>query len=209
MKTLKILLLLITISTLTFAQNFEGKVTYQNSYKSKMQGVTDEQFTAMMGTTQEYWIKGGNYKSTLNGSVVLWMLYVNKDNKLYSKLANSEIVYWNDGSQNTNEVIKAEINKEATTILGYKCDELVLTGKIGVEKYYFNSSLKIDGSLFKNHKYGNWSEFTSRANAIPLKMLIETPQFSIESTATEVKPMALEDQFFQLPANIQTQKSPF
>jgi hypothetical protein len=209
MKTLKVLLLLLTVSTLTFAQNFEGKITYQNSYKSKIQGVTDEQFTSMMGTTQEYWIKGGNYKSTLNGSVVAWVLYVNKDNKLYSKMGNSEIVYWNDGSQNTNEITKAEINKEVLTILGYKCDELILTGKNGVEKYYFNSSLKIDASLFKNHKYGNWSEYTSRSNAVPLKMIIETPQFSMESTATEVKPVALEEQFFQLPPNTQTQKSPF
>jgi hypothetical protein len=209
MKTLKVLLLLLTVSTLTFAQNFEGKITYQNSYKSKIQGVTDEQFTSMMGTTQEYWIKRGNYKSTLNGSVVAWVLYVNKDNKLYSKMGNSEIVYWNDGSQNTNEITKAEINKEVLTILGYKCDELILTGKNGVEKYYFNSSLKIDASLFKNHKYGNWSEYTSRSNAVPLKMIIETPQFSMESTATEVKPVALEEQFFQLPPNTQTQKSPF
>lgn len=209
MKTLKVLLLLLTISSLTFGQNFEGKITYKNSYKSKMQGVTDEQFTSMMGTTQEYWIKDGNYKATLNGSMVSWMLYVNKDNKLYSKMANSAIVYWNDASQNTNEVVKAEINKDVITILGYKCDELVITGKNGTEKYYFNGSLKIDANLFKNHKYGNWNEFTSRTNAIPLKMIVETPQFTIESVATEVKAVALEEQFFQLPANTQTQKSPF
>ena len=87
-----------------------------------MPNVTDQQFTTMMGSTQEYFIKNGDYKTVADGSLFQWQIYVNKDNKLYSKMANSETLLWNDGSTNTDEILKAEVNKGVTEILGYKCD---------------------------------------------------------------------------------------
>src|SRR5688572_13682116 len=146
-------------SLVSFGQNFEGKIVYKNSYTSKMPGLTDEQFTSMMGTTQEYYIKDGDYKSVVNGSLLQWQLYVNKDNKLYTKMSNSETLLWNDALINTDEVLKSEINKETIEILGYKCDELILTCKTGTQKYYFNSKLPVDVKKFENHKFGNFFEF--------------------------------------------------
>ena len=93
----------------------------------------------MMGTTQEYLIKDGNYKSSANGTFFQWQLYINKDNKLYNKMSNSPTIFWNDGSVNPDEVIKAEINQGVIEILGYQCDELILTCKSGIQKYYFSS----------------------------------------------------------------------
>jgi len=197
------------ISLVAVAQNFEGKIIYSNVCKSKMPGVTDEQFTTMMGATQEYYIKAGDYKSINNGSLVQWQLYVNRDNKLYTKAAGSEVLLWNDAGVNADEVIKAEVNKGVTEILGYKCDELILTCKTGVEKFYFSTALAINPELFVNHKYGNWFEFVSRAKSLPLKTIIDHPQFYIESIATAVTPVKLATSFFVLPANVQTTKSPY
>src|SRR5438045_2517587 len=111
MKTIKLLALLLTTVSFVFGQDFEGKIIYKNEYKSKIANVTNEQFSSMMGTTQEYLIKGGNYKSSTNGTFFQWQLYINKDNKLYNKMANSPTILWNDGSVNADEVIKTEINK--------------------------------------------------------------------------------------------------
>src|ERR1041385_6430879 len=97
--------------TCSFGQTFEGKIVYTNQYKSKLANVTDQQFSAMIGNTQEYFIKGGNYKSVANGTFLQWLLYVNKDNKLYTKAVASASILWNDGALNTDEVIKTEINK--------------------------------------------------------------------------------------------------
>jgi hypothetical protein len=96
-----LILLLIPLSTLLTSmsvgeQAFEGKIIYANSYKSKNPQITDQQWNTMMGVTQEYFIKGGDYKSTANGSLVQWQLYINKENKFYSKMSNSESVFWND-----------------------------------------------------------------------------------------------------------------
>lgn len=117
--------------------------------------MTDEQWTQMMGSKQEYFIKNGNYKSVTNGTMSQRQIYNNKDNKVYTKMSNSETVLWNDASINSDEVLKSEIKKNAATILGYSCDELILTCKSGIQKYYYSSKLAVDIKLFENHKYGN------------------------------------------------------
>jgi hypothetical protein len=193
----------------SFGQTFEGKIVYQTTYKSKIPNVTDEQLAAMIGSIQEYFIKNGDYKTVANGSLVQWQLYVNTDNKLYNKLSNSETVFWNDGATNPDEVLKAEINKNVTEVLGYPCDELVLTCKSGLQKYYFNTKLSVDITLFTNHKFGNWYDYLSKSNSLPLKMIIDNAQLSFESVATEVTAMKLDKTFFELPANTATTKSPY
>ena len=206
----KTILTFLTVFTVlfTFGQAFEGKIVYTNNFKSKNQQIPDQQWQTMLGSTQEYFIKGGNYKSVANGKLMQWQLYLNKDNKLYVKMSNSEKAIWNDGNIRGDEVLKTEVNKEVTEILGYKCDEVVLTCKSGVQKYYFNTKISVDSKLFVNHKFGNWYQFLSLSNALPLKMVIETTQFTITSTATEVKASKLDDNLFQLPSGIQTMQSP-
>jgi len=44
---------------------------------------------------------------------------------------------------------------------------------------------------------------------MPLKMVIETDQCIIESTATEVKPSVLSPTLFTLPAGVKLEKSPY
>ena len=93
MKALIFLLATFLVAT-SFGQNFEGKIVYNNFIKSKLPNITDQQFTSMLGSKQDYVIKDGDYKSVTNGSLVEWQLYVNKDNKLYNKMANSEVLLW-------------------------------------------------------------------------------------------------------------------
>jgi hypothetical protein len=194
---------------LATAQDFEGKIVYRNTYKSKSPAQSDEQLNSMMGTEQNWYLKGGNYKSELNGSVINWQVYLNRDNKVYSKFAGSDMLFWNDGAVNPDEVISTEIRRGAADILGYRCDELVLTCKSGVQKYYFSSKLPVDSKLFKNHQFGNWHAYLAKANAVPLKIVIDSPQFTLESVATAVQPMKLNQALFGLPADVQTMKSPY
>jgi hypothetical protein len=193
----------------TFGQSFEGEIIYKNSLKSKNPKMTDEQWTQMMGSKQEYFIKQGNYKSVTNGTMSQWQIYNNKENRVYTKMSNSETVLWNDASVNSDEIIKSEIKKNATTILGYNCDELTLICKSGVQKYYFSSKLPVDIKLYENHKYGNWYDFVKNSKSLTLKTIIETPQFTMETIATEVKPMKLDDKIFILPADTKISKSPY
>ena len=84
----------------------------------------------------------------------------------------------------------------------------MLNCKSGKQTYYFNSSLGVNKSLFENHKYGNWYYYLTKANGLPLKMMIETEQFSLTVTATEITPSKLDENLFSLPVGIQTEKKP-
>jgi hypothetical protein len=192
-----------------FCQAFEGKIIYKVTCKSKNAQVSDLQMTAMMGGRQEYYIKNGNYKSVSNGTTVQWQLYINKENKMYSKLTNSESVFWNDASVNQDKIIKSEVNKGVVTILGYKCDELVLTCASGVQKYYFSAKVPVDYKKFVAHKAGNWADYTAKAGALPLKTVVINEQFSMEMEATEVKAMTLSAAMFELPKGVKAEKSPY
>lgn len=206
----KLLTIVMTVMTAAvFGQNFQGKIVYQNTYVSKLPNVSSEQFTSMLGSTQTYIIKDGDYKSSVNGTMFQWQLYINKDNKLYNKFSNSETIFWNDGASNSDEVLKVEVNKGVTEILGYQCDEVVLTCKSGIQKYYFNSNLGVDVSLFEGHLYGNWYEYIKVAKSLPLKSVVDNAQFTMTSLATEVIEMKLDSKEFQLPANAITAKSPY
>ena len=160
-----------------------------------------------MGSKFEYSIKNGDYKSISNGTIFQWQLYINKENKIYNKFANSPKALWTDASLNEDAILKTEINKNVTTVLGYQCDELVLTCKSGVQKYYYNSSvLKADESLFTNHNYANWNQFLNTTKCLSLKSIIETEQFILESIVTEIIPTKLNKATFELPEGIQTIK---
>ena len=210
MKKILALITLVFVSLITSAQTFEGKVIFKNSFKSKSPQVSDQQLGAMLGVNHEYMIKGGNYKNVTDGIFLQWQIYSNKDNKLYSKTAGKDAVLFNDCNENPDEVIKAEINRNVTKLLGHPCDELVLTCKSGVQKYYYSPGVvKIDPAEYKKHKFGNWSEVISRTNALPLKMIIDNAQFTLETEAVEIVPMKLDDELFTLPAGVTTEKNPY
>ena len=199
---------IILISNLSFSQNFEGKITYANNYKSKIENISDLQLTAMMGETQEFYIKNGNYKSILNGNYLLWQLYSNKENKLYNKFAISPAIFWNDCKENLDIILSTKINKKFVEILGYVCDELIVVSTSGVQKYYYNEKTKADDKLFVFHKYTNWDQVVLLTKSLPLKTIIENNQFSFESIATSIKKDNLEDSMFVLPIDSLLQKSP-
>lgn len=201
--------LLMLICVTSIAQNFEGRVNYQNTFKSKIPNVTDDMLTQMMGTSLDYTIKEGNYKTTSNGTFLLWQLYVQDDNKLYTKYANSNSVFWNDGAENKDEVIKSEVNKNALEILGHNCDELVLTCKSGIQKYYFTSKFKLEPKLFENHKFGNFYDYVIKSKAVPLKITIDNVQFTMESVATSVEPQKVDATLFKLPEGAVLEKNPY
>lgn len=205
--TAVVILLASSISSV-LAQSFEGKITYENTYTSNIPNATSEQFNQMMGTVQEYYIKGSKYKSITNGSVSKMQLYVPSENKLYSQLAVSDTLLWSDGSSNPNEPLSYEIKQDQAEILGYTCDALIVDTKMGKIIYYFSEKIKLDPKLYEAHKYGNWALLTGQTKSLPLKIEMETPQFTLVSVATEIKEMELDDSFFDLP-ELPAKKSPY
>ena len=183
MRVFGFLLMMGLISMSLSAQDFEGEIIYQNVYQSKMAGLSDEKFTTLMGTEQDYFIKGASYKSVINGTLAQWQLYVPGENKLYTKMSNSDSAFWDDAAVNPDSVISFSLNKAVVKILGYTCDEIILNCKSGTQKYYFNTSLGIDPAKFVKHKYGNWYDYVLNSKSVPLKIEMDNAQFVMVSVA--------------------------
>lgn len=193
-----ITVILFGLSNLLLSQSFEGEVVFTVSYKIKSSKISQEQTAKLFGTKQNYFIKQGNTKSVTNG-IVQWQLYISKENKLYSKIKDSTDVYWTKASLENEIILKHEIIKNADTILGYICDEVIIYTKNKIYRNFYSSKLPIDPNLFKDDKMYVWYQYLLIAKALSLKTIIETPQLTAVSVAVKVKPMKLDNNIFELP----------
>lgn len=197
---MKLLVLLLLISPVVcFSQTFEGKISYTNSYKSKSPRLKDEQLATMMGTNQDYYIKGGNYKSVFNGTIVKMQLYKSVENRSYALTAKSDSLYWEDYSKNKDVATRFEVQKGKETVMGVLCDVLIVYTPKSKTSYYYNSKYGVNPALFNKHAYGNWYYVISKTKALPLKTISENEQFTLTSTAVNISPMKLEAKVFELP----------
>jgi hypothetical protein len=202
-------LLLLCIAGIAYGQRFEGRIIYHNTYTTKLANVTTDEWNDNMGSMEEYLIGDSDYKVTTNGRLFEWQLYNNRANKIYTKMANTEYIYWNDAGVDEDSVLQVQVNKSDTVVLGYKCDELILTCSTGIQKYYFNSKLGISAKLFAKHKFGNWNQYLTIANAVPLETIIDNEQFTMVSVAVEIKSTHIDKKEFTLPEDAKTVQSPY
>lgn len=193
---LLILLLLLT-PTINFAQTFEGKIRFTNSYKSKSPQLKDEQLESMMGTIQDYYIKGGDYKSITNGSYLKMQLYRSTENRGYILTSKSDSLYWEDYSKNKDVVTKFDVKKGKETIMGVLCDVLIIYTLKSKASYYYSSKYGVNPDLYKQHAYGNWYYIVSKIKALPLKTVYESERFTFTSIAVNIIPMKLEAKVFK------------
>ena len=123
-------------------------------------------------------------------------------------MSMSDTLLWIAGNSNADEAVKYEIQKNKAEILGYKCDALVVQTNTGNATYYFSKKVKVNPKHYENHQYGNWALVMEQAKSLPLKIEMETPQFTLVSEAVEIKEMELDSDFFDLP-NVPAKKSPY
>jgi hypothetical protein len=192
------IIILCFIALTSSAQIFEGKIVYNNSYKSKIANLKDEQLNSMMGTKQEYHIKGNSYKSLFNGGFVKMQIYIGEENKSYTLTAKSDTLFWQDYAKNKEPAVNFEIQKGKDTLMNIPCDVMIVNTSKSKIYYYYNSEYAVNPEFFSNHNYGNWYYIISKTKALPLKTVYETDQFILTSTAVEILPMTLDKEFFNI-----------
>ncbi|MEM9983613.1 MAG: hypothetical protein AAF804_00830 [Bacteroidota bacterium] len=179
-------------------KQFEGKITYQLIFKDRTGLLSDESAQRMMGDQQHYTIKGDHYRAELNGMLNVTQIYLGGDT-LYTQMSAYNGIQWTDSRVNLNELVNFEIVRNADTILGKVCDALVYqTGK-GEARYYYNSEIPADPSLFSKHEYGFWKFCVEQTQAIPLRHVLDYKDTYVETIATEITPMEVEKTEFDLP----------
>lgn len=180
------------------AQYFEGKVIYRNVVTSKTPGLSDSVLSAMIGNEETYFIKGGFYESLTNGAGFSMQLYDHRNNRMYFKKPDVDTLYWLDAGKSSETPISYETREDAETVLGKRCDALVVETESGTTVFYYSRRYKIDAPMFQKHLYGGWAFYVSKAGCLPLKTVIDNDKFHLETTATEVLELELKPGFFDL-----------
>jgi hypothetical protein len=188
-----------------FSQPFEGYLVYQNRCKSSDPNWQSDYCDLITDSLQVYYFKEGDYKYDV-ANAGKWTLFKKNENKVYNKAKKQEVVYWHDtafASGYDEEIIDYKINRKATKILDYDCDELVVTTRYTIQKYYFNSVTSINPEWFKNHQKGNFDTIFSITQSIPLKtiFIIDQQGLELESVALELKKTTLDPALFAVPNN--------
>lgn len=185
----------------SFSQSiFEGKVSYKNTFTSKLATMTSEKFAKLIGSEQEYFISNGKYLSISNGQLTPVQLYKNNSNKIYTKTGNSDTIYCIDASKEKSKIIEIKIEETTETILGYKCKLLkIKTSNNSSFIFYFSDKLKINPEAFKNHSYNHWYSYLKEAKALPLKTILENKQFKMITEAVSVEQKQIPESKFELP----------
>lgn len=192
------LFLLLITPLISRSQVFEGKISYTNSYRSKTPHLNDQQLETMMGTNQDYYIKGPDYKSIFNGTFVKMQLYRSIENRSYTLTAKSDSLYWEDYRKNNHIATRFEVEKAKDTVMGVVCDVLIVYTPKTKTSYYYNAKYAVDPANFEQHNYGNWNYLLSKTKALPLKTISENDQFILISTAVSITPMKLEGGLFAI-----------
>lgn len=187
------------------AQSFEGVIIYQNKYQSKAPNVSDEQLSNSLGSKQKELISStGDYKNVFNGNFIKEQLYKIDENKAYTLLASSDIWYYEDYEKNKDKALSFEFSESVDTILGLNCNAISVKTETGYIKSFFNDKYKIDPELYNKHLYGNWYYIISKTKSIPLKVIYDTPGFTMISEAVSVEEQELNEADFKLPINANT-----
>lgn len=191
-------LLLFTVGA-CYAQ-FSGKITYKDSYESKIPHVSSEAFEQFIGAKRELYLQGLFYKNVHYGEVTSILLYRGNVNRLYMYNISADTIFVIDARNDSLSTVSQYLLEDSDeVILGMKCKKLTITSELGTSIYFFNTRYPINPNDFKNHKFNFWNFYTSVAKAIPLKIIFESKDINFTSTAIEIEQKKLPNGVFAVP----------
>ncbi|HXH18727.1 MAG TPA: DUF4412 domain-containing protein [Chitinophagales bacterium] len=184
---------------------FEGKIHYRHTLESCSPNYPLDVLSVTMDTASDYYYKNGNYKWVNANALFREDLYLSDRNRNYFLVGRQGDVYYGEGSEVSEEILDYSIKRNQEKILGYECDMLYLSSKQKkdnsiVHRYiYFTDEIKIDSNAFSQLKYLSHDFIQSKIHSIPLKIVMENPEFSITWEAESVEFQSLSDSIFYMP----------
>jgi len=205
MKKLQIILIFL-ISNITFSQDFEGIIEYENSYSkiNEENPINLKDLENFLGIKSTFITKEGFYKQISEGKYMSFQIYNPSESRLYYKdLIESDSLFIKDLTKFDNTEFEYEIKKNADTILNHICDKLIYKKQDQniEEHYYFTTKYKQNPEYFKNFTFGNKNKLSELMKSVYLRYDVFFNGIIISSVATEIKEQKIEDKEFEIPKN--------
>lgn len=171
-----------------------------DSYESKHPDISAATLEKLLGTTREFFIDNQFYKSIYYGEIKTTVLYRGDVNKIFRFKDDNDTIYWIDAAIDTLSIVsESRLEETEDTILGLKCQKLTVVTNTGIVTYYFNNEYALLPRAFSRHRLECWDFYTATAKALPLKIVFETPEMTVTSTATKIERMKLPIETFKIP----------
>jgi hypothetical protein len=209
---LALLLCLTLLSATTFAQSFEGTISYLNDFelskKFKEMGFTKEMMldelkkkgtwydTAYVSYKQgDYVMIAGQMKKIYKASENKFYGFDDPESDICSVQEAVDLTL--DGKPDKPTVIELD---STAMIRGFTCKIIRMKWKLGQVDYYYHPDMaKVDPSLFSRHSYEGLSEFVARTKCLPLQIVREAMGMKLIQTAAAVKSHPVKAELFVLP----------
>lgn len=200
--SLFVLSMCLLIAGTTYAQNFEGIITYRYKYKDKTGFLKPKEVKKLIGTQQTMYVKNGKYKSRLNGVSKTTQTYLGRDT-IYMTEERIRAVMCIDATQKQGDILSHNITRKAARINGLKCDMLEVKTTKGALQYYFHADYTVNKEHYANHQY-NWWAFCMEqtGGALPIKFILTTKKESVKLRCKRIRKQRVEENTFDLPTGV-------
>lgn len=180
-------------------QSFEGTIVYRIDAQSKTPNISTENLQKLYGKQMALSIQGNKYRMSYSGLDLKEVFYLGSTNKQYALRNNIDTLFITNCAEEKRQLVSSTITAQTAVVLGHKCR--VLTNKLGAtqNQYWFDSSIYIDPSNFKNHKFGYFNVYYEKAKSPYLKYVYNGANFSLTYTAISIQEKKLSSSVFQLP----------
>ncbi len=180
-------------------QSFEGTIVYRIEAQSKTPNISTENLQKLYGKQMALSIQGNKYRMSYSGLDLREVFYLGSTNKQYALRNDVDTLFITNCTEEKRHLVSSTITAQTAVVLGHKCS--VLTNNLGAtqNQYWFDSSIYIDPSNFKNHKFGYFNVYYEKAKSPYLKYVYNGANFSLTYTAISVQEKKLSTSVFQLP----------
>ena len=206
MKLLFTIITLILFNNVSFQKRenfkdkeFEGKIVYEVSIKSKTDKISTKDLQNIYGTKMTKYFKNGNFKMEYNGEQVQDIYYLKKENKEFDLRKGIDTLFITSYSTENRKLIKSTSKESEIVILNKKCKLLI--HEIGNVKnyYWYNQSLFINPENYKDTNFSFINVYYKQTKAPWLKYKYEGENFEINYTAISISEEKLDGKLFNLP----------
>ncbi|WP_460550875.1 hypothetical protein [Hymenobacter daeguensis] len=180
-------------------QSFEGTIVYRIDAQSKTPNISTENLQKLYGKQMALSIQGNKYRMSYSGLDLKEVFYLGSTNKQYALRNDIDTLFITNCTEEKRQLVSSTITTGTAVILSHKCR--LLTNNLGTtqNQYWFDSSIYIDPSNFKNHKFGYFNVYYEKAKSPYLKYVYNGANFSLTYTAISIQEKKLSSNVFQLP----------
>ena len=195
-----IVIIIFSILTQNKSKDFEGTIDYEIKYSNISISENEADLKQVLGTKMRMTVKNGFTKEVTNSNYGNFNLYIPSENKMYySDKFEPETLYYTKGDKEPNIKATYKIVKNVETVLDFNCNKLIYNDGKYTVTYFYSRELKIDPTHVKNFTYLNRNKKLEIMQAVCLKQIITTKNFTATMTAVKVYAGNIDDSEFIIP----------